>query len=146
MYLTAPPVGQIGVWNLLHALPVYIAFTWEREYEWCSTRKSSNTCMHLGTPIQWLYAPSSVKPTLVKREFLLQVSIAFGLLWVEVPGATPKNPNSGLIAYKRPSGPGFIQQISSPTVSIFTKRNEEQESVWVDVILIRVWVGLKNKF
>ena len=32
-------------------------------------------------------------------------------------GAAPKNPASGLIAQSRPSGPNFIQQMSSPTVS-----------------------------
>src|SRR5262249_19146158 len=36
-----------------------------------------------------------------------------------VPGATPKNPCSGLMAHRRPSGPNFIQQMSSPTVSTF---------------------------
>jgi hypothetical protein len=34
-----------------------------------------------------------------------------------VPGATPKNPASGLIAYSRPSSPNFIHAMSSPTVS-----------------------------
>ena len=36
-----------------------------------------------------------------------------------MPGATPKNPASGLIACRRPSGPNFIQAMSSPTVSTF---------------------------
>ena len=36
-----------------------------------------------------------------------------------MPGATPKKPASGLIAYSRPSAPNFIQQMSSPTVSAF---------------------------
>src|SRR3954447_20557493 len=47
------------------------------------------------------------------------VSIALGLVSYPVPGATPKNPASGLIAYRRPSEPNFIQQMSSPTVSAF---------------------------
>jgi len=34
-----------------------------------------------------------------------------------VPGATPNMPNSGLIAYRRPSAANFIQQMSSPIVS-----------------------------
>ena len=34
-----------------------------------------------------------------------------------VPGATPKNPASGLIARSRPSSSNLIQQISSPTHS-----------------------------
>jgi len=33
------------------------------------------------------------------------------------PGATPKKPYSGLIAYRRPSSPNFIQAMSSPIVS-----------------------------
>ena len=36
-----------------------------------------------------------------------------------MPGATPKKPASGLIAYSRPSSPNFIQQMSSPIVSAF---------------------------
>jgi hypothetical protein len=44
--------------------------------------------------------------------------MAFGLLLALVPGATPKKPFSGLIAYRRPSGPGLIQAMSSPTVVI----------------------------
>ena len=36
-----------------------------------------------------------------------------------VPGATPKKPNSGLIAWRRPSAPNFIHAMSSPTVSTF---------------------------
>ena len=32
---------------------------------------------------------------------------------------TPKKPNSGLIAYRRPSGPGCSHAMSSPTVVIF---------------------------
>ena len=43
----------------------------------------------------------------------------FGLVLVFVPGATPKKPASGLMAYKRPSSPGLIQAMSSPTVSTF---------------------------
>ena len=44
---------------------------------------------------------------------------AFGLDFSEVPGATPKKPDSGLIAYRRPSAPGRIQQMSSPIVHTF---------------------------
>src|SRR3954471_11571742 len=50
-------------------------------------------------------------------EFPHNVSIAFGLVSYPVPGATPKKPASGLMAYSRPSAPNFIQQLSSPTVS-----------------------------
>src|SRR5690349_11610738 len=48
---------------------------------------------------------SSVKATLVKMVLHLIVRIALGLDSKEVPGATPKKPASGLIAYKRPSFP-----------------------------------------
>jgi hypothetical protein len=44
---------------------------------------------------------------------------AFGFVLLSVPGATPKNPASGLIAYRRPSAPGRIQQMSSPIVQTF---------------------------
>ena len=44
-------------------------------------------------------SPSSVSATLVKIELPLAiVRIAFGLVWKSVPGATPKNPFSGLTA------------------------------------------------
>ncbi len=47
------------------------------------------------------------------------VRMAFGFVTLDVPGATPKKPASGLMARRRPSGPNFIQQMSSPTVSTF---------------------------
>src|SRR5437879_1554925 len=64
-------------------------------------------------------SPSGVMAQLVKIEFFVTVSNAFGFDCMLVPGATPKNPASGLIAYKRPSGPNFIQAMSSPMVSTF---------------------------
>src|SRR5580658_11061537 len=42
--------------------------------------------------------PSGVSATLVKMEFFARVAIALGLVFTDVPGATPKNPASGLIA------------------------------------------------
>jgi hypothetical protein len=45
------------------------------------------------------------------------ILIALGLVAGPVPGATPKNPASGLIARSRPSGPNRIQAMSSPIVS-----------------------------
>ncbi len=45
------------------------------------------------------------------------VCIAFGLESALVPGATPKKPNSGFTAYRRPSSPKRIQAMSSPRVS-----------------------------
>ena len=44
---------------------------------------------------------------------------ALALVFMPVPGATPKNPASGLIAYSLPSGPNRIQAMSSPMVSTF---------------------------
>ena len=49
--------------------------------------------------------------------------MALGLEFIEVPGATPKNPASGLMARKVPSGPGLSQAMSSPTVVIFQPSN-----------------------
>ena len=43
-------------------------------------------------------SPSSVRATLVKMLLPDMVAIALGLVFVPVPGATPKNPASGLIA------------------------------------------------
>src|SRR5438105_2381720 len=60
--------------------------------------------------------PSGVKATLVKIEFVASVAIAFGFVFTEVPGATPKKPASGLIARRRPFASGLIQAMSSPTV------------------------------
>ena len=62
-------------------------------------------------------SPSSVSATLVKIQFSVRVLMALGLVSMPVPGATPKKPASGLIAYSWPSSPNFIQQMSSPTVS-----------------------------
>ena len=64
-------------------------------------------------------SPSGVMAQLVKMEFLAAVSMAFAFDFMLVPGATPKKPASGLMAYSRPSAPNFIQQMSSPTVSTF---------------------------
>jgi hypothetical protein len=51
--------------------------------------------------------------------FLSSASMALRLVPMPVPGATPKKPASGLIAYSRPSSPKRIQQMSSPMVSAF---------------------------
>jgi hypothetical protein len=60
--------------------------------------------------------PSSVVATLVKMQLPCSVRMAFGLVFMDVPGATPKKPASGLIAQSRPSGPTRSHEISSPTV------------------------------
>src|SRR6478735_10699868 len=64
-------------------------------------------------------SPSSVKAVLVKIALPHSVLMALALVSYPVPGATPKKPASGLIAYNRPSSPNFIQQMSSPMVSAF---------------------------
>src|SRR5580704_19308769 len=63
--------------------------------------------------------PSGVRATLVKMELLASVAIALGLVFLEVPGATPKKPASGLRARRRPEASGLIQAMSSPTVQTF---------------------------
>ena len=63
--------------------------------------------------------PSGVRATLVKMLFLASVAMALGLVRAPVPGATPKNPVSGLMACSRPSAPGLIHAMSSPTVHTF---------------------------
>src|SRR6201993_2345303 len=62
-------------------------------------------------------SPSSVNATLVKMLLPHIAATALGLVFSPVPGATPKNPASGLIAYSLPSAPNRIQAISSPIVS-----------------------------
>src|SRR5579863_10745872 len=44
--------------------------------------------------------PSGVRATFVKIEFFASVAIALRFVFTDVPGATPKNPASGLIARK----------------------------------------------
>src|SRR5699024_250387 len=61
--------------------------------------------------------PSDVLATLVKIVFRAMVAIAFGFVSRLVPGATPKKPNSGLIARNTPWESKRIHAISSPTHS-----------------------------
>src|SRR5258708_14341290 len=63
--------------------------------------------------------PSGVSATLVKIVLRESAAMALGLVVTEVPGATPKNPASGLMACSRPFSSGRIQAISSPTVHTF---------------------------
>ena len=44
------------------------------------------------------------------------ISIAFAFVFVDVPGTTPKNPDSGFTAHSRPSAPGRSHAMSSPIV------------------------------
>ena len=57
-----------------------------------------------------------VMATFVKMEFLRIADITFGFVFSFVPGATPKNPASGLMACRYPSAPTCSQAISSPMV------------------------------
>src|SRR3954453_21762413 len=50
-------------------------------------------------------SPSSVSAVLVNTVFASMACSALGFDFSLVPGATPKNPNSGLIAWRRPSSP-----------------------------------------
>ena len=43
-------------------------------------------------------SPSSVSAVLVKMQLASRVSMALGFVLVDVPGATPKKPASGLMA------------------------------------------------
>ena len=63
--------------------------------------------------------PSGVSATLVKIVLRDSVAIAFGFVFHDVPGATPKKPVSGLIALKQSLASGLSQAISSPTVHTF---------------------------
>src|SRR5215813_12253935 len=67
--------------------------------------------------------PSGVNATSVKIEFFDSETIALGLVFADVPGATPKKPASGLIACRRPFASGLIQAMSSPTVQTFQPPN-----------------------
>src|SRR3954447_21200739 len=46
--------------------------------------------------------PSGVSATFVKIVLRDIIAIAFGFVFIDVPGATPKTPASGLIARSRP--------------------------------------------
>jgi len=68
-------------------------------------------------------------------EFLAADIIAFLLVFIDVPGATPKNPDSGLIAFSLPSGSGLIHAMSSPTVEIFQPSNPAGGSIMAKLVL-----------
>ena len=67
--------------------------------------------------------PSGVSATFVKIVFFVIIAIALGLVYAEVPGATPNTPVSGLIARSRPLASGLIQAMSSPTTVTFQSRS-----------------------
>ena len=61
----------------------------------------------------------TVSATLVKMLLRASVFMALGLVLSDVPGATPKNPASGLMARNWPLASGLIHAMSSPTVQTF---------------------------
>src|ERR1700712_2553532 len=63
--------------------------------------------------------PSGVSATLVKIVLRRNVAMAFGFVFSDVPGATPKKPASGLMARRRPVSSALIHAISSPMVQTF---------------------------
>src|SRR5216684_6231829 len=67
--------------------------------------------------------PSGVSAVLVKMVFFESVAIALGLVLAEVPGATPKKPDSGFMARSAPLSSGRIHAMSSPTVQTFQPSN-----------------------
>ncbi len=68
-------------------------------------------------------SPSGVSATFVKMVLFLTVSMHLGFVSQPVPGATPKNPASGLIARRVPSFDGLIHAMSSPMVVTFQPLN-----------------------
>src|SRR5690349_4321238 len=67
--------------------------------------------------------PSGVNAVLVKIVFFESMAMALGLVLLEVPGATPNRPASGLMARRRPLASGQIQAMSSPTVQTLQPSN-----------------------
>ena len=69
----------------------------------------------LSKPSHHTVSSSRFSTTFVKIVPFLVDKSALGLDFILVPGATPKNPFSGLTAQSLPSSPTLIQAISSPT-------------------------------
>src|SRR6516164_4511934 len=64
-------------------------------------------------------SPSGVIAQLVKIEFRVAVSIALRFDFMFVPGATPKIPYLGVMAYSRPTAPNFPHAMTLPMVATF---------------------------
>src|ERR1700730_1746892 len=79
--------------------------------------------------------PSGVRATLVKMVLRERVAIALGFVFADVPGATPKNPASGLMARKQPCASGLIQAISSPTVQTFQSSSPSGGTIMAKFVL-----------
>src|SRR3984957_7124251 len=84
-----------------------------------SPRQSRHSAGGLSVMPSHQTPPSGVRATLVKMVLRASVAMALGLVFDEVPGATPKKPASGLMARSWPVASGLIQAISSPTVHTF---------------------------
>ena len=107
----------------------WAAATVKRALGWAAGLSASGVqslpCQSIRCPGFWAVMPShqmsppSVSAQLVNTAFSPRVAIALGLVSSLVPGATPKNPASGLTARRRPSASNFIQAMSSPMVSTF---------------------------
>src|SRR5437660_5876884 len=99
--------------------PVSLAI-WDVHFLPCQSRHSaggSSVMPSHQTP------PSGVSATFVKMVFFASAAMALGLVFLEVPGATPKNPASGFSARREPFSSGRIQAMSSPTVQTFQPSN-----------------------
>src|SRR6267142_5256858 len=79
--------------------------------------------------------PSGVSATFVKIVFFANVAIAFGFVFTEVPGATPKNPASGFNARSAPFSSGRIHAMSSPTVQTFQPSNPSGGTIMATLVL-----------
>src|SRR5215472_5453262 len=84
-----------------------------------SPRQSSHSAGGVSVMPSHHTPPSGVSATLVKMVLRESAAIAMGLVFSLVPGATPKNPASGLIPRRFPLASGRIHAMSSPTVQTF---------------------------
>src|SRR5262245_2952453 len=78
----------------------------------CSPRQSMSSGGAFSVIPSHQTSPSGVRATFVKIVFFAMLAIAFRFDFTDVPGATPKYPDSGLMAYSLPSLPGLIQAMS----------------------------------
>ena len=108
---TAGAVKRLLGWASL--LP---AATYSLPFTFMPVHSSAFSGGFLSRPSHHTVLLSRLCATLVKMVFFMVVCSAFGFDFSFVPGATPKKPFSGLMAYRRPSSPMCIQAISSPTV------------------------------
>ena len=126
----AAATGALGIAPLLLVL---IIFLWTPPHFWALALYRSDDYARAGVPMlpvvsgkratrrqifaySLLLAPLGLVPATIGLGGPLYAAIAFGFVLLEVPGATPKNPASGLIACSRPFASGLIQAMSSPTV------------------------------